>query len=305
LFTVTLHDTIIVTLNYRLGVGGFFALNTLLNESRGKVGADADADAGGGDGGGGGVKGGTTGNYALLDMVQALKWVQTNIHLWGGDNDNVTVFGESAGAFAVCSLLVSPLANGLFKRAIMQSGDCLAAVPLKKAVAQSTAMVKTTPCGDEKDDNKALVACLRSLTWQQVLAMQVAAIAKGVEFRSAIDQHIISGVPLELMQKIGKSGGNKALPSGATEVMLGTNEREGRFFALLGSPSLAKMNALQFQFALPLLAPTLGDAGQNAVGAFYNSGLGGEGIVAAGANATRCEFCNVRLVVIYVFAFLR
>jgi para-nitrobenzyl esterase len=91
---------IVVTINYRLGVLGFFAHPRLSRESREQV----------------------SGNYGLLDQIAALHWVAANIAAFGGDPRNVTVFGESAGAGSVSSLLFSPLAKGLFHRAIVESG---------------------------------------------------------------------------------------------------------------------------------------------------------------------------------------
>ncbi|MCR5760589.1 MAG: carboxylesterase family protein [Sphaerochaetaceae bacterium] len=89
----------IVTVNmgYRLGVFGFLA----------------DENALSGDG--------TTGNYGLLDQIKALQWVRDNISAFGGDPDNVTIIGESAGAVCVDALCVSPLAKGLFRRAVLES----------------------------------------------------------------------------------------------------------------------------------------------------------------------------------------
>ena len=91
---------VVVTLNYRVGVLGFLAHPELTAES--------DHDA--------------SGNYGLLDQVAALGWVQENIAAFGGDPDNVTVAGQSAGAMSVYLLTASPLAEGLFHRAIAQSG---------------------------------------------------------------------------------------------------------------------------------------------------------------------------------------
>jgi para-nitrobenzyl esterase len=96
-------DVVVVTINYRLGLLGWLSHPAL----RGK---DRDAlDA--------------SGNYANLDMIAALRWVQDNIREFGGDPDRVTIFGESAGGRNVYSLLASPLAQGLFHRAIAQSGS--------------------------------------------------------------------------------------------------------------------------------------------------------------------------------------
>ena len=93
---------IYVGINHRLNVFAFFAHRALTAE---------DPQLG-------------SGNYAALDQIQALRWVRDNIANFGGDPDNVTVFGESGGAQAVCILLASPPANGLFHRAISESGPC-------------------------------------------------------------------------------------------------------------------------------------------------------------------------------------
>jgi para-nitrobenzyl esterase len=94
------QGVIVVTINYRLGRFGFFAHPALTAEAGGKP----------------------VGNYALMDMIAALKWVQTNIARFGGDPNQVTIFGESAGGVAVNDLMVSPAARGLFIRAIVLSG---------------------------------------------------------------------------------------------------------------------------------------------------------------------------------------
>ena len=112
---------IVVSMNYRVGVFGFFAHPELTAES----GHNA------------------SGNYGLLDQVAALHWVKDNIAAFGGNPDNVTIFGESAGSFSVSALMASPLARGLFKRAIGESGAFLSATfPLKPRVQAEEAGVK-------------------------------------------------------------------------------------------------------------------------------------------------------------------
>lgn len=91
---------VLVDINYRLGVLGFMAHPELTAESATK----------------------TSGNYGLLDQIASLQWVHDNIAAFGGDPGQVTIFGESAGSFSVCALMSSPLAKGLFQRAIGQSG---------------------------------------------------------------------------------------------------------------------------------------------------------------------------------------
>jgi para-nitrobenzyl esterase len=91
---------VFITINYRLGIFGFLAHPELSKESPQHV----------------------SGNYGILDQIAALKWVKANITAFGGDPENVTIAGQSAGAFSVNALVVSPLAKGLFQRAIAQSG---------------------------------------------------------------------------------------------------------------------------------------------------------------------------------------
>jgi para-nitrobenzyl esterase len=94
------HGVVLVTTNYRLGVFGFFAHPDLTKESAHHA----------------------SGNYGLMDQIQALRWVQQNIAKFGGNPANVTIFGESAGAADVNSLIATPLTKGLFVRVIAQSG---------------------------------------------------------------------------------------------------------------------------------------------------------------------------------------
>lgn len=93
------RGVVTVTINYRLGLMGYFAHPELSRES----------------------EHGVSGNYGTLDQIAALRWVQENISAFGGDPDNVTIFGESAGGESVVHMLTSPLARGLFHKAIMQS----------------------------------------------------------------------------------------------------------------------------------------------------------------------------------------
>lgn len=108
---------VFVSLNYRVGVFGFLAHPEL----------SAEAEYG------------TSGNYALLDMIAGLEWVQENIATFGGDPHNVTIAGQSAGAFAISYLTTSPLAKGLFHRAIAQSGGSFVTSSLRPDVTMEQA----------------------------------------------------------------------------------------------------------------------------------------------------------------------
>lgn len=116
---------VFVSINYRVGVFGFMAHPELTKES--------------------GY--GSSGNYGLLDQLAALKWVQQNIAAFGGDPANVTIAGQSAGAFSVTALIASPLAKGLFHKAIPQSGGLLSntlSTNLPKAESQGLALMAKT-----------------------------------------------------------------------------------------------------------------------------------------------------------------
>ncbi|KQW86687.1 carboxylesterase/lipase family protein [Brevundimonas sp. Root1279] len=105
------HGVMVVSINYRLGVLGYLAHPELSAESRQNI----------------------SGNYGLMDQIAALKWIQANIEAFGGDPDNVTIAGESAGALSVAYLMASPQAHGLFDRAIAQSAYLLSTPELRSS----------------------------------------------------------------------------------------------------------------------------------------------------------------------------
>ena len=120
------NGVVVVSMNYRLGIFGFFAHPDLTAESPHKA----------------------SGNYGLMDQTAALQWVHDNIAAFGGDPAKVTVFGESAGSFSVSSQMASPLAKGLFIHAIGESGGAFARLglsykPLAEAEAQGAEFGKT------------------------------------------------------------------------------------------------------------------------------------------------------------------
>lgn len=131
---------VLVTINYRLGPLGYFAHPALAAED----------------------PHGSAGNYGLLDQVAALEWVRRNIARFGGDPKRVTIFGESAGAFAVASLLASPLAKGLFHRAIMQSGTSFPYGTVTRDVAHARGSIRAGTLGVTRTDARA-AAMLRAL----------------------------------------------------------------------------------------------------------------------------------------------
>ena len=150
---------VVVSCNYRLGIFGFFAHPEAAGESEHK----------------------SAGNYGLLDQLAALRWVHDNIARFGGDPSNVTIFGESAGSFSVSGLVASPLAKGLFQRAIGESGaffgDGLGPDPLAEAEERNVKFVRDA-------FGTASLASLRSLPAGQV---QQAARAVPWRFNPVVD----------------------------------------------------------------------------------------------------------------------
>jgi len=127
---------VFVTINYRLGLFGFLALPELTRES----GHDA------------------SGNYGLLDQIAALKWVKENIEAFGGNPGNVTIDGQSAGAFSINYLVASPLAKELFQRAIAESGAGFVPNPMN-----TTPDLKTAEANGLKFMKKAHTSSLAEL----------------------------------------------------------------------------------------------------------------------------------------------
>ncbi len=142
--------TVVVTVNHRLGPFGYMAHPALTAESQH----------------------GASGNYGQLDLIAALEWVQENIDRFGGDPDNVTIFGESGGGGKTLSLLHSPLAEGLFHKAIVQSGmaaplDPTIPVdnPLEAQEAQGERLAEALGVADEP----AVLAAMRDIPWPEVV----------------------------------------------------------------------------------------------------------------------------------------
>lgn len=145
---------VIVTINYRLGIFGFFSHPALTAESADRA----------------------SGNYGLLDQIAALQWVKKNITAFGGDPNRVTIFGESAGSWAVNSLMASPLSKGLFQRAIGESGALFIALPTlaeaEKAGEKLASTLISTPAANgvpSDASSKDALKQLRAIPAEQLL----------------------------------------------------------------------------------------------------------------------------------------
>jgi len=197
------HGVVLVTINYRLGVMGFFSHPGLTAESPHR----------------------TTGNYGLLDQLAALAWVKKDIAQFGGDPANVTIFGESAGAVDAGTLIASPLSAGLFRRVISESGPPFGLGPMHTraeaenagtAVAKALAGNSSSPLADLRK-MPAMEAAQRI---NQVLKEQL----KGFSFNGGdVDGWVLPQTP------------SRAFASGAiqkVDLLVGLNGREVSAFRL-------------------------------------------------------------------------
>jgi len=171
---------VVVTINYRMNVFGFLAHPALAAE---------DPDGG-------------TGNYGTLDQIAALEWVRDNIEAFGGDPGNVTIFGESAGGWSVCTLLATPLAEGLFHRAIMESGGCVASLSLEQG--GDNGCTATSELGCRRCDEGDL-QCMRRAEAGQVLGamtrpLSVRLLRRGLRYIPHEDGHVLTGKPLAMIE---------------------------------------------------------------------------------------------------------
>jgi para-nitrobenzyl esterase len=201
---------VIVTINYRLGVFGFFAHPALSAESGHHA----------------------SGNYALLDQIAALQWVQKNIAAFGGDPTRVTIFGESAGSWAVNVLMASPLARGLFQRAIGESGGSFSPMkPLAEAEREGeklAASLAPAPATADKPSPQSILKKLR--------AKPAAELLKSSESETA--RAIVDGWVLpDTVAAIFAQGKQNDVP-----LMVGYNADEGTTLA----PQGANLKALMF-----------------------------------------------------------
>jgi para-nitrobenzyl esterase len=159
------RGVIVVTINYRLGVMGFFAHPELTAESPHH----------------------SSGNYGLLDQIEALRWVKQNIAQFGGDSENVTLFGESAGSVDATTLMASPLAANLFRRVIAESGPAFGLGPSQDlAKMEKLGVAVGTEAGGQP---RSQLTVLRNLPAAQIARIQgnlIASSFKGYDPNASI-----------------------------------------------------------------------------------------------------------------------
>ncbi|MGH2616038.1 MAG: carboxylesterase family protein, partial [Thermomicrobiales bacterium] len=194
-------DVVVVTVNYQLGVFGFFGYPGLAG----------------------------SGGFSLEDQQAALRWVQRNAAAFGGDPGNVTLFGESSGAMNTCAHLTSPSAAGLFQRAIVQSGSCLMTLPANStfpgvpaasiwATSEEAATLGAVLAGEAGCDEPATaINCLKALSPSELLRTST---AMGFG-RAAYGNDVLPRHPAEALQ----TGQFQRVP-----VMIGTTRDEATYF---------------------------------------------------------------------------
>jgi para-nitrobenzyl esterase len=206
-------NVVVVSLNYRLGALGFAYLRDLLGRHASRVDA----------------------NNGLRDQIAALRWVKDNIEAFGGDPENVTLFGESAGAMSLGVLLAAPSARGLFRRAIAQSGAAHHALSLEHASQVAARFMRALGASAEQPEAlwrstpEAIVAA------QHTCAAEVVELGPegkrlpqtGVTLLPVVDGDVLPEYPLTAIQ---------AGCANEVELLIGTNVDEWNYFLFLTDP---------------------------------------------------------------------
>lgn len=214
---LALKGVVVVSMNYRLGVFGFLAHPELSRES-GRT---------------------ASGNYGFMDQIAALKWVQRNIAVFGGDPANVTIFGESAGSYSVSLLVASPEAHGLFQKAIGESGALLGSRKLP---------AHTPPLADAEQAGAQFAASVGAKSVADLRALPAADLLKAEQADKAFSAGaVVDGYILpKLAADIYAEGSQNHVP-----LLAGWNRDENRVYTTFGDkrPTIASFTeALRRRF---------------------------------------------------------
>ncbi|MFD9723765.1 carboxylesterase/lipase family protein [Streptomyces sp. NPDC059072] len=197
-----LTQSVVVSINYRLGQLGYLELPELAAEN-----------------------GFRSGSFGLMDQLAALRWTRENIAAFGGNPGSVTLSGQSAGSGSVCALLATPSAAGLFHRAVLQSGPCtlLRTPDGARAEAEARAFAGKAGCADRA----AVVACLRSAPASALTGAAGTLPTSGPASGDGL-------LPVDPAAAIGSGAWNKV------PVLIGSTRSEARFFVALTQPRLTE-----------------------------------------------------------------
>ena len=239
------QDVLVVTLQYRLGIFGWFDHPAL-------HGPDATPDD-------------RSGNYGTLDLIRALGWVQNNIESFGGDPNRITIFGESAGGTDVLSLLASPRARGLFHGAIAQSGSTRTVSPTEARNGQhesepghrnsSTEILISLLINNDRAANRIeagrIIDQMEATEIEEYLrgqsTLEMLQAVRGGSFGAMYDapELIRDGhvLPKEDINEVLRTGHANSVP-----VILGTNREETKLFAAPSSPWITRLGPIPLWF---------------------------------------------------------
>ncbi|CAL4079193.1 unnamed protein product [Meganyctiphanes norvegica] len=191
-------DIVLVTLNYRLGSIGFLSTEDSL----------------------------VPGNMALKDQTLALSWVKQNIQNFGGDPNRVTIFGESAGASSVHMQIITPHSDGLFQRAIMQSGNALCPWAMGESHLSNTKKLATDLGCTQVDDSQTMIECLQTVSLEELMLKYANTTLPYGEHPNMwgprVDGDYVPAAP-EVLLKEGRFKG--------VDIIAGINSHEGASFA--------------------------------------------------------------------------
>lgn len=234
-------DVVVVTINYRMGALGFMNLAALTD---GRIPA--------------------TGNEGLLDQIAALEWVRDNIAAFGGDPGNVTIFGESAGGMSCGALLAMPRAQGLFHKAIPQSGACHTAISMDQARSVAETTLELLGVGTDAEALMALPEAALTAVQQKVSEVAAERGLPGMSFQPVIDGTELPNLPIECVREGSAAG---------VAIMAGSTADEWKLFAGIGQADPVDEAALAAQ------GETLFEGGAGAAGvAAYKAQLEARGV---------------------------
>lgn len=226
------QDVILVTFNYRLGILGFTCLN--IPEA--------------------------PGNAGLKDQVAALRWVKKNIAAFGGDPDNITIFGQSAGGTSTSILLASEITEGLFNRAIVQSGSAIASWSIDRDPVWTASLI-AKELGYNTTDPKELYEIFTRLPYKELIAANPKKplgqfLDTELLYLPCIEKHfdgeeaVINDLPYNIINRKTKN-----IP-----VIYGSTSREGLFLIRINAEDYLKDAQTKYVFASDLKFPTIDEA---------------------------------------------
>jgi para-nitrobenzyl esterase len=213
----------VVTVQYRLGLLGWLAHPLLTTEGQG-----------------------SSGNYGLMDLIAALKWVRDNIAEFGGDPAEVTIFGQSAGGENIYALLASPAAAGLFSAAAMESSYAIKGGLIGTSVADAYPWYATLPSLVNCDTAADVLACLRAVPADTLVQTSLNATATGW---INIEPVVVPEDPFSKLQRLGSP----------VPLLIGTNSDELAFVYVLGPTLDASGYAASIHTQFDALAAGAGD----------------------------------------------